>query len=169
MLLVSACLLGLKTKYNGGHNYFPEILALGKEVPLVPCCPEQLGGLATPRPAAEIQGGCGIDVLAGRAKVCTLSGEDRTEAFLRGARETLLLANTLGIKGALLKARSPSCGNEQIYDGSFSGQTKDGAGVATALLQEKGVHVFNEEQLSELNKFLPQLKGRAVDTCLDIC
>lgn len=169
MLLVSACMLGLKTKYNGGHNYFPEILALGKDVPLIPCCPEQLGGLATPRPAVEIQGGCGIDVLAGKAKVCTLAGEDRTKAFLHGAQETLLLANTLGIKGALLKARSPSCGNDQIYDGSFSGQTKAGAGVAAALLQEKGVHVFNEEQLSELKMFLTQLKVRAVDTCSDIC
>jgi uncharacterized protein YbbK (DUF523 family) len=154
MLLISACLLGLNTKYNGGHNFCPEILSYGKKGVLIPCCPEQLGGLTTPRPAVEIQGGDGLDVLAGKAKVCTRDGDDRTEAFLRGAQETLLLANRLGIKAALLKARSPSCGNDGIYDGSFSGQVKTGTGVTAALLRETGIPVFNEEQLSELKKFL---------------
>ncbi|MBS4031914.1 MAG: DUF523 domain-containing protein [Clostridiales bacterium] len=154
MFLVSACLLGLNTKYNGGHNFCREVLAYGKEGLLIPCCPEQLGGLATPRPAVEIQGGDGRDVLTGKAKVCTRQGDDTTAAFLRGAQETLLLANTLGITAALLKARSPSCGNDMIYDGSFSGRVKTGAGVTAALLGEKGIPVFNEEQLSELKKFL---------------
>lgn len=154
MLLVSACLLGLHTKYNGGHNFCQGVLAYGKKGLLIPCCPEQLGGLATPRPAVEIQGGDGLDVLTGKANVCTRNGDNWTEAFLLGARETLLLANTLGIKAAVLKSRSPSCGNDRIYDGSFSGQVKNGAGVTAALLRETGISVFNEEQLSELKRFL---------------
>ena len=114
MLLVSACLLGLNTKYNGGHNLCPEVVAYGKQGLLIPCCPEQLGGLTTPRPAVEIQNGDGEDVWTGGATVCTRDGDDRTEAFRRGAQETLLLSNTFGIKVALLKARSPSCGNDRI-------------------------------------------------------
>jgi uncharacterized protein YbbK (DUF523 family) len=154
MILVSACLLGLNTKYDGGHSLNEKVCSLSNLVPLVPVCPEQLGGLATPRPRAEIQGGDGYDVLSGRAHVLTDTGTDSTEAFLRGARETVKLASAVSAEAALLKARSPSCGNCRIFDGSFSGATHDGAGVTAALLLQNGIPVFSEEQLESLEKFL---------------
>ena len=144
-LLVSACLLGLNTKYNGKNNLNLAVVRHLEAVVLVPVCPEQLGGLSTPRPAAEIRGGDGHGVLDGLAAVMTKEGEDRTAAFVRGAEETLRLAQTLGIKTALLKARSPSCGCKEIYDGSFSGGKKAGDGVCTALLLRSGFQVFTEE------------------------
>jgi uncharacterized protein YbbK (DUF523 family) len=154
MILVSACLLGLNTKYDGGHSFSEKVCSLSALVPLVPVCPEQLGGLATPRQRAEIQGGDGCDVLSGRAHVLTETGTDNTEAFLRGAGETVKLAFVLRAQAALLKERSPSCGNCRIFDGSFSGTTRDGAGVTAARLQQNGIPVFNEEQLESLEKFL---------------
>jgi len=154
MLLVSSCLLGVNAKYNGSSNRCPEVLTLAARVPLVPVCPEQLGGLATPRPAAEILGGDGSGVLAGKARVLTACGEDRSGAFIRGAKESLFLAKTLGVKAALLKARSPSCGNEEIYDGSFKGCTQKGAGVTAAMLAAAGIRVFNETQLDDLIAYL---------------
>ena len=154
MLLVSACLLGLNTRYDGGHNQRDKVCSLSALVPLVPVCPEQLGGLSTPRPAVEIRGGVGHDVLAGRACVLTEAGTDKTEAFLRGALETGKLASVVSARAALLKAFSPSCGNCRIYDGTFSAAKRDGAGVTAALLMQKGIPVFNEEQLESLKKFL---------------
>jgi uncharacterized protein YbbK (DUF523 family) len=153
-MLVSACLLGLNTKYNGCHNLMDDVVTLKNKLPLIPVCPEQLGGLCTPRSSAEIRGGDGLDVLAGRAQVLTNDGEDRTESFLRGAYEVLRLAKVLEVSTALLKARSPSCGNCRIYDGSFSGSTRDGSGVTAALLKSDGIAVFNETQLDELLLYL---------------
>jgi uncharacterized protein YbbK (DUF523 family) len=103
---------------------------------------------------AEIQGGDGGDVLAGRSRVITQDGRDCTEEFLCGARETLKTVMASGVLAALFKARSPSCGNCGIYDGSFNGITRDGAGVAAAMLLAKGIPVFNEEQLESLEQFL---------------
>ncbi len=154
MILVSTCLLGLNTKYDGGHNFSQSVAALGKSIQFIPVCPEQLGGLPTPRPPAEIQGGDGCDVLAGKASVMTHAGSDNTEAFLHGARETLKLAAATGVVAALLKSHSPSCGNFRIYDGSFSGTKRDGTGVAAALLLKNGIPVFNEEQVDNLKEFL---------------
>ncbi len=158
MILVSTCLLGLNTKYDGGHNFSQSVVILGKSIQFTPVCPEQLGGLPTPRPPAEIQGGGGCDVLAGEASVVTRAGSDNTEAFLRGARETLKLAAATGVVAALLKSYSPSCGNCRVYDGSFSGTKRDGAGVAAALLIKNGIPVFNEQQLDDLKEFLVEKK-----------
>ncbi len=129
-LLVSACLLGLATRYDGQILYEPLTESLRKRYLLVPVCPEQLGGLPTPRPAAEIIEGDGLAVLSGKARVVNLRGEDVTEAFLRGAREVLRVARFLGIRRAVLKARSPSCG------------LSPKVGVTAALLLSEGLEVY---------------------------
>ncbi|MEA1867271.1 MAG: DUF523 domain-containing protein [Thermodesulfobacteriota bacterium] len=110
MILVSACLIGLSCRYDGESRPDIRLIEKLKGVCVLPVCPEQLGGLATPRPAADISYGNGIDVLNGRAKVFTIEGQDVTEAFKRGAEQTIFLASALGVKQCLLKARSPSCG-----------------------------------------------------------
>lgn len=150
MLIVSACLAGVKCKYNGEDNFTPllkELLSHG-EVQLV--CPEQLGGLSTPRVPAEIQGGSGEDVLSGKGKVITHNGRDVTAEFLRGARETLRIACLLGAKGAILKEGSPSCGSSLIYDGTFQGHKKPGQGVTAALLRREGLTIWSENDLELL-------------------
>ncbi|MBF4692850.1 GNAT family N-acetyltransferase [Fusibacter ferrireducens] len=107
---VSSCLLGLNAKYSGGHNNSDSVIALSKQIRLIPFCPEQLGGLPTPRDPAEI-----VDY-----KVITKQGEDVTLAFEKGAEETLKILELLNIRAAILKDGSPSCGSYQIYDGTFS-------------------------------------------------
>lgn len=145
MILVSACLLGVNCKYSGGNNLLDKALDLGCHI--VPVCPEQLGGLATPRPPAEIVGGDGHDILAGRAKVLTLSGENVTKHFIDGAEMTALLAEITGAQTAVLKANSPSCGVNHIYDGTFSHCKRSGDGVTAALLKQRGLKVITEEEL----------------------
>ncbi|NPA48523.1 MAG: DUF523 domain-containing protein [Thermodesulfobacteria bacterium] len=110
VVLVSACLLGLCTRYDGASKASSRVLKLAKTHVLLPVCPEQLGGLPTPRPPADLYGGDGFSVLAGEARVITRNGQDVTEAFLRGAEEVAKLARILGVRQALLKSRSPSCG-----------------------------------------------------------
>lgn len=145
LLLVSACLAGLRTRHDGCAAADERVQALVREGRAIPICPEQLGGLSTPRRPAEIRGGDGADVLDGRARVVNQAGEDVTEAFLRGAEETLRLAHLAGARRAILKARSPSCGAGVIYDGTFSGARRPGDGVTTALLRREGVVVQTEE------------------------
>lgn len=110
-------------------------------------CPEQLGGCPTPRAAAEIQGGTGADVLDGKCKVINKNGEDVTYNFIKGAEETLKIAKMAGIKRAILKSKSPSCGYGQIYDGSFSGRVTKGNGVTAELLLRNGIIVENEKSI----------------------
>jgi len=153
-ILVSACLLGAHVNYCGGHNNHLAVRALAEKVTLIPICPEQLGGLATPRPAAEITGGTGKDVWSGTAHVVTVAGEDRTAAFKRGAREVWLLAGVLGAQAALLKARSPSCGHGEIYDGTFRGVKIDGDGITAAFLLGHNFPVFSEDELAQCEKWL---------------
>jgi len=112
----------------------------------VPVCPEQLGGMATPRETCEIVDGDGEDVLDGKARVVTRSGRDVTAAFVEGAARTLAAARQHGCRLAILKARSPSCGVGVIYDGSFSGSLKPGSGVAAALLRRAGIEVITDEE-----------------------
>ncbi len=122
VVLVSACLAGVRCRYDGGACPDPAVVDLVRRGRALPVCPEQLGGLPTPRRPAEIRGGAGADVLEGRARVVTASGADVTDAFLRGAEETLRLARLSGAEGAILKARSPStaaspgaCGRETAW------------------------------------------------------
>lgn len=152
MILVSACLLGVNCKYNGGNNLSKEILGLLDIKGIVPICPEQLGGLTTPRIPAEMQAEDGLSIINGVGRVVNKEGEDVTEEFLKGAGETLRIAELLDIKLALLKARSPSCGCGLIYDGSFSGVLKSGDGVTAALLKKSGIAVYTEENFIEKYK-----------------
>ena len=137
-LLISACLVGENCKYNGGNNALPSetLAALRSRFELVPVCPEQLGGLPTPRVPSERRG----------ARVVNREGADVTEAFRRGAEQALRIAEQTGCRRALLKSNSPSCGSGSIYDGSFSGRLTAGDGVAAALLKHSGIEVFGSVQ-----------------------
>ena len=145
LLLVSACLVGIPCRYDGDSCPHDLLQALAMQGDILPLCPEVLGGLPTPRPPAEIQGGDGDDVLEGRARVVNTEGKDVTAEFLAGAQKALHVAHRWGIKVAILKARSPSCGVGQIHDGSFSGRLVEGDGVAAALLKREGIIVKSEE------------------------
>ena len=143
MLLISACLLGAKVKYNGSSNYCT-LLAKYKDCGLfIPICPECLGQLTIPRLPAEITGGDGSDVLNGTAKVYDNAGYNVTENFIKGAE-------------AALKARSPSCGTGKIYNGNFNGTLMNGDGVTSALLKQNAITVYTELDLTEelLNELL---------------
>ena len=159
-ILVSRCLLGQAVRYDAGsHGPFTLLQHWQSEGRVVPLCPEVAGGLPVPRAAAEIPGGQGDQVLDGLLPVVTDCGEDVTAAFLAGAAEALRLVRLHDIRVAVLKARSPSCGNLHNYDGSFSGRKVAGMGVTAAALQRAGVRVFNEEQLETAQTFLQQLEG----------
>ncbi len=158
-LLVSRCLLGHKVRYDGGaHGPFDLLQHWQDEGRIVALCPEVAGGLATPRPPAEIPGGQGAQVLDGNLPVLTDSGKDVTSAFVAGAEIALQLVRQHGLRVAVLKARSPSCGNTHNYDGSFSGTLVEGEGVTAALLRRAGVRVFNETQLTEAAAELVRLE-----------
>ena len=148
--LVSACLLGICTRYDSGSCPICQLIQLAAQGLAVPFCPEVAGGLPVPRPPAEIVGGDGQAVLDGQARVLTIAGEDVTEAFLAGARQALKAAQRLGIRQAVLKDDSPSCGCSRIYDGTFSGCMVSGQGVTAALLQRNGITVLSEEERSLL-------------------
>ncbi len=149
MLLISACLLGENVKYNGGNNYC-KLLKKYKNLGLfLPVCPECLGNLPVPRPPAEIKNGTGHMVLEGEAKVLDKSGRDITENFINGAEAVLELAQQAGIKYAILKARSPSCGAGKIYNGNFDGTLIGGDGITAALLKKHGLKIYTELDLTE--------------------
>jgi uncharacterized protein YbbK (DUF523 family) len=142
--LVSACLIGIDCAYHGSSNHFPDLIGYLKDWILVPICPEQLGGLPTPRDRACIVGehpeADGNDVLEGRAKVLTLKGMDVTRAYLKGGQESLKIAKILGAKEAILKEKSPSCGCGEIFTENFN-TTKSGDGATTALFKKNGITV----------------------------
>jgi len=110
LILVSACLLGLRTRYDGKAKPESTLLSLWPKARFLPLCPEQLGGLPTPRLPAELIGGDGLAVWEGKARVINRAGEDVTQAFKQGAEEVLKIVRLLGIRRAILKSRSPSCG-----------------------------------------------------------
>ena len=140
-ILVSACLLGVPCRYDGTGKADERILALAKTRPLIPVCPEQLGGLPTPRPPAERHG----------TQVLTRDDRDVTAPFQRGAEETRRLARLFSCRIAILKANSPSCGSGQIYDGCFCGKLIPGDGMTAALLKQEGLTVLSEkDDLSSL-------------------
>lgn len=145
--LVSACLLGLCTRYDGGHNRNEEVLHFCAHHRCIPVCPEQLGGLPTPRFAAEIIRGDGADVLDQKCIVVDRSGADVTFAFRLGAEQTLLLARLFEADGIILKSRSPSCGSGLIHDGTFCGEFRAGDGVTAAFLKRHGFQVLSELDL----------------------
>lgn len=141
MIFVSACLAGFNCKYSGGNNYNEKIFQMVKEGKAIPICPEQLGGLPTPRTPAEIK------KIEGKTYVITSDGRDVTINFERGAREILDLAKKLNIKEAILKSKSPSCGKGKIYDGSFEKRLVPGNGVLADLLINNGITVISSDEL----------------------
>jgi len=139
-VLISACLLGENCKYNGGNNYNAAAVALAERYELIPVCPELLGGLSVPR--------CPCERRDGRVLSNDPSGlKDVTEAFMRGAEEALRIAKENGVRLAVLKARSPSCGSGEIYDGTFSHTVISGDGAAAELLKKNGIKVISEAEL----------------------
>ncbi len=143
-LLISACLLGCNCKYNGGNNALSEreLAALRRCCRLIPVCPETAGGLPTPREPSERRG----------ERVITRAGEDVTGQFRKGALTAVRLARRFGVKRALLKANSPSCGCGRIYDGSFSGKLICGDGVAAEYLAAEKVEIFQSiKELKNVN------------------
>lgn len=139
-ILVSACLLGEKCKYNGSDNKNDEVIRLGEKHTLIPVCPEVFGGLPTPRPPCEIVG----------SEVVNSDGEVVTEQFLDGAEKALYVAEEAGCTVAVLKENSPSCGFGKIYDGTFSHRLIYGNGILGQLLYDHGITVIGENRLDKL-------------------
>lgn len=151
-ILVSRCLLGEACRYDGraAVSIRQKLLDAGfSESDIVPVCPETDAGLKTPRLPCEIVGGSAADVLAGRARVVDLEGNDRSAAYTAGASMALSAARREGALYAVLKARSPSCGSGTVYDGTFSGRLIPGRGVAAEALRAEGISVFSEEELGD--------------------
>ncbi|WJQ82922.1 DUF523 domain-containing protein [Brevibacillus brevis] len=144
MKVISACLIGCECRYDQKSCLDQELEQLLREGMAIPVCPEQLGGLPTPRPPAEIIGGTGEDVLDGKARIIDDTGRDVTEEFLMGANQALKLAKTVGATSAILKENSPSCGSSFVYDGSFSGKKVPGVGLTAALFRRNGIEVTSE-------------------------
>lgn len=138
-VLISACLLGIGCRYDGESRTY-DLQGLEKKFNLVPFCPEIYGGLPTPRVPSEIKGD----------KVINREGIDVTEQYEKGARETLKIVNEFDIKFAVMKAKSPSCGKNMIYDGSFSRTLIHGDGVTARALKTHGVEIFTEDEIAEL-------------------
>jgi uncharacterized protein YbbK (DUF523 family) len=148
-ILISACLLGLHCRYDGGHQKISGTERLEEAFTLIPICPEQAGGLSTPRIPCELQNDA-LQILTGKGRVLNRDNEDCTDLFIKGAREALFLTDLFQIRKALLKEGSPSCGSSRVYDGTFSGTCKPGEGITTCLLRKHGIQVYNENQTDEL-------------------
>ncbi len=138
-ILVSACLLGVECRYDGGHNYCGAADRLKEKHHLIPVCPEVYGGLPVPRVPSEIL----------KERVISAEGNDVTEEFYRGARAMMHLARYFGCRLAVLKERSPSCGSGEIYDGTFSGRLTAGDGIFVRMLKEEGIAVIGESQIED--------------------
>ncbi len=138
-VMISACLLGIRCRYDGKHSLCPYLADFVNSIPFIPFCPEQLGGLPTPRPPANMTGGDGRDILSGRSNVVNIEGEDITDAFKKGAEESLKLARLTGATMAIMKDKSPSCGLRTPYCEKPSGF---GIGVTAAFFESNGIKIF---------------------------
>lgn len=136
MIIVSSCLAGFKCKYNGEANTDERIVELVRSGKAIPICPEQLGGLTTPRVPSEISGD----------RVISKKGADVTAQFIKGAEIALEIAKLYDCTEAILKLGSPSCGKGAIYDGTFSGTLVQGDGITAKLLNKNGIRVITEEE-----------------------
>ena len=159
-VLISACLLGKKVRYDGktlpvSDNLIEHWMAQRR---VIAVCPEVDAGMSIPRAAAEISAGDGHDVLAGIAKVVTESGDDVSKDFTKGAQLALALCQQYDIKVAVLSESSPSCGSSNIYDGSFTRRKIAGLGVTVALLRQHGIEVFNQHQLQRASQVLERTR-----------
>lgn len=139
-LLVSSCLLGNNTKYNGKNNYIPKIEKIKEKYNIIVICPEVMGGLSTPRNPSEILGD----------KVISNTGTDVTVEFNKGASIAYELVLKHNVKKALLKDGSPSCGKNKIYDGTFSGIKINGSGITVRLLKQLDIEIYSEDEIDKL-------------------
>lgn len=150
MIIVSACLLGENCKYSGGNNKSEKVLKYLEDKEYIAVCPEQLGGLTTPRDPSEIVtdgNKDGKDVLNGKTKVVSNKGIDVTSNFIKGAEKALKIAQKNNVTEAILKASSPSCGCRYIYDGTFSKKKIKGMGVTASILSQNNIKIIDEEQI----------------------
>lgn len=160
-ILVSACLLGHPVRYDGAsaegdHRALLRWAAQGR---VIAVCPEVAGGLPTPRPPAEIwREESGSSASQGKARVVDATGRDVASSFIKGADHALDVARAMGVRLAVLKDGSPSCGSSYVYDGSFRGRRASGRGVTAAALQDAGIRVFSEAQLEEASQCLARLE-----------
>ena len=145
-VVISRCLLGENCRYDGGENKIEKLCEIKKLCNLIPVCPEVLGGLETPRSPSEIQNG----------RVIMKNGSDVTENFTSGAQKAFEIAKKNNCKAAILKAKSPSCGRDSIYDGSFSGKLTEGDGVFASLLKQEGFVIFTEKETDKILEFLQE-------------
>ncbi len=135
-ILISACLLGTPCRYDGGSKRVFDVTSFGADITLYPYCPECEGGLPTPRVPAERVG----------ERVITKDGRDVTNEYMLGAKGALELCKKEGIKIAILKKNSPSCGKDKIYDGTYTGTLVDGVGTAAEMLMQNGITVYTEDE-----------------------
>jgi uncharacterized protein YbbK (DUF523 family) len=157
-ILVSACLLGEKVRYDGDHSRAPDLEQWQQKGRIVSLCPEVAGGLPVPRPAAEIESGDSDLILRGRGLIRSIDGQDVTDAFVDGAERALALCFKHHIRIAVLKEGSPSCGANFINNGDFSGTKIDGMGITAKLLSRHGVSVFSENHLDLAAEKLAELE-----------
>ena len=150
MVILSACLCGINCKYNGKNNYNEEAYELFRNGKAILICPEQLGGLSTPRKPCEIINGSGENVLSGTGRVINNDLADCTNNFILGAKEALKIAKSVSCTAAILKANSPSCGCNNVYDGSFSGKLVKGIGVTASLFLQNGIKVYDEYEINKI-------------------
>lgn len=144
-ILISSCLIGLNVKWNGKSKNIADLKRLVSEGKAIFLCPEQIGGLSTPRVPAEIEAGrTAKEVLEGKAKIIGNNGSNLTEEIIRGSNETLKFCKEYGIKIAILRDGSPTCGSVKTYSGRFDGVKIKGRGVLTELLEQNGIKVYNE-------------------------
>lgn len=147
MYIVSACLAGIKCRYDGNSSDNEYVMNLIKEGKAIAVCPELLGGLKTPRQACEV-----YTENDEKRTVITKDGQEFTKEFAEGARRTLELAKKKGISKAILKSKSPSCGCGLIHDGSFTGAMIKGNGLTADLLIKSGIEVYTDKQIKELKR-----------------
>ena len=142
MILISGCLCGVKCRYDGKSQPSREACAMVERGEALPFCPEVLGGMVRPHAPAEIVGGTARDVLEGKARVMTQDGQDVTREFIRGAERAYALCLRHGVQQVYLKTKSPSCGAEAVYDGTFSRRLVPGRGIAAEYLAQRGIQVL---------------------------
>ena len=161
-LLMSSCLIGQCCRWDakmGRSCVTPTLHLMLNNGRVAVICPECAGGLDVPRPAAEIEPAkTAADVLSGNGRVVNTEGEDVTAQYVSGAKAALALVQKHGIRVAILKSRSPSCGRDQVYDGTFAGKLIEGRGVTAELLMQHGVKVFDETQIDEALACLEELR-----------
>ena len=154
-VLISACLLGKNCRYNGGHSKLTELEEI--DVEWIPVCPEESGGLGTPRPSAEMQENAET-ILNGKGKIITNKGKNVTTEFIQGAEKSLQLGLEAEVKIAVLKSKSPSCGIGKIYDGSFTKTLKTGNGIFAHLCHENDIACISSNSINRIKKTLAKLK-----------